>query len=521
MRRSFFRSFALLGAGLMLLGTLFAYAETVFDTSSAALTADGLITPRTRAIVNGEYAYLLGQPETVVADALISKLAPSPTRDAALIVAYKRRPFRQIALSTTDIEPSARELNLVYWDVRTRTAKTLLRESVSENNQVEIEEIGWLPRTRVALLVMNRVNRRPGQPESFTQTLLRADTVAGTVNRIADLAGGKGEQWRLGMTKAGLEVSPSQPLAYIRTDESDGNKTNFTFRGSFRVYTSQGFRSRIPLPNGVFEFSWLSDGKTVYSDRVIEKDAAGKLKIRKALTLVNLETGEVTQPDKLPVNTRSEDTKEASSLRKPWAIDIANEKATIQNATGKAQATSALWIRSLQAAQKEKTTPMPPMNGPISLDSLLIATNAHKELDLAIENTAAILFTRDGSLCAAPIFRMPAQAFEDSLRGIQRTATMKNAKQIGVAILMYTQDYDDTFPIPGDGVKDVTSPYLKNPSVFENPGTGELGFVYSYNGSTSLSSVGQPSTTQLGYVSGPDGRAVIWADGHVTWENVP
>ena len=66
-------------------------------------------------------------------------------------------------------------------------------------------------------------------------------------------------------------------------------------------------------------------------------------------------------------------------------------------------------------------------------------------------------------------------------------------------------------------MRDAAGPYLKNPSVFENPGTGDNGFVYSYGGPTGLAQITSPATTQLGYVSGPGGRAIIWADGHVTW----
>jgi hypothetical protein len=262
----------------------------------------------------------------------------------------------------------------------------------------------------------------------------------------------------------------------------------------------------------------MSDGKTVYSDTIVEI-IEGKLKRRKQLTLVNLETGEVTQPEKLPVIPIAEKAKKEPSLRESWAIDVATADAALQTPSGKPQTTSALWLRAAGTAKKETAPAL--AKGSVATDSLLIAANARMETLLTTESSAAVLFTRDGSLCAAPIFRLPAQAFEDVLRGIQRTATMSNAKQVGLALMMYSQDYDENLPLPGSGVQDAAAPYLKNPSVFANPGTGEKGFVYSYQGPTGVSQIGQPATTQLGFVSGPGGRAIIWADGHVTWEDTP
>ena len=160
-----------------------------------------------------------------------------------------------------------------------------------------------------------------------------------------------------------------------------------------------------------------------------------------------------------------------------------------------------------------------PANRGTGTDSLLIATNAHRETEIATENTAAILFTRDGSLCAAPIFRLPLIDFEKALHGAQRMAAIDNAKQVGLALLNYIQDNDLKFP-PSDGnVADQIGSYVRNPDIFQNPATGENGFVFSYQGPRSQSQIENPGITQLGYVSGPGGRAIIWADGHVTWEN--
>ena len=42
------------------------------------------------------------------------------------------------------------------------------------------------------------------------------------------------------------------------------------------------------------------------------------------------------------------------------------------------------------------------------------------------------------------------------------------------------------------------------------------GFVYTYGGGA-LKDIDSPTTTETGYVNGPNGKAVIYADGHVKW----
>jgi hypothetical protein len=253
----------------------------------------------------------------------------------------------------------------------------------------------------------------------------------------------------------------------------------------------------------------------------MERDAEGKLKSRKSLTLVNLETGAVTHPEKLAGADKAEATKQMRSPRENWAIDVATTPAALENPPAKPQTTPALWLR---AADMPKSTavPMAKSGGAaIAIDTLLIAANAHLEQILATESTAAVLFTRDGSLCAAPVFRLPVEAFENALRGVQRTSTMSNAKQVGLAIIMYAQDYSETLPPSGGATSGQIGPYVRNTDSFQNPATGENGFVYSYGGPANLAQIAFVAETRLGYVSGPGGRAIIWADGHVTWEDTP
>jgi hypothetical protein len=86
---------------------------------------------------------------------------------------------------------------------------------------------------------------------------------------------------------------------------------------------------------------------------------------------------------------------------------------------------------------------------------------------------------------------------------------LSNAKQLGLAALMYAQDYDEVLPT-GDGINGKLAPYLKNESLFD-------GFTYTFGGG-SLSGIDKPAETELGFVTGPGGRAIIFIDGHVKWK---
>ncbi|MES2462889.1 MAG: hypothetical protein V4671_20080 [Armatimonadota bacterium] len=546
MRRSFIPSvpaapiycLALLGLG----GALVASADAPVTIPSPALTSEGKLTPHTRAVIAEGNAYLLGQVETIVADAKTEKIVPSPTGDAVLVAVSKRRPFHGVTLTSptpttpADAEPLNGEINLVYWDTRTRTARTLLREAIRDDSIAEIGQIEWLPQTRSALVVVNRVAIKDGKPGMFEQSVIRFDTAAGSATRLASRQY-DGEGVRL--HNESLSVSPRQPLAYLLLQEylpaPAGKRT--VPRTSLRLYSPRGFRAPITLPDGVGRLQWTADGKSVYADRLSEPDAgkANTLKTRKVLTLVNLETGAVTQPDALPAISRTARTQESPSGRASWAVEIDTRPGTLQTASGKSQAVSTLWLRSaasvsasvpVSAPASKAATPLPKATGgakgAISTEALLITTNARREAELATENSAAILFTRDGSLCAAPIFRVSVTAFEDALRGIQRTAAISNAKQAALALFGYMQDYEENLPPVGGETAGQIGPYVGNPEIFQNPATGENGFVYSYQGPTSFAQIALVAETQLGYVSGPGGRAIIWADGHVTWtENTP
>ena len=106
-----------------------------------------------------------------------------------------------------------------------------------------------------------------------------------------------------------------------------------------------------------------------------------------------------------------------------------------------------------------------------------------------------------------------------------------NMKQLGLALMMYTQDYDEVLPPvqSAEQVKTLIMPYVKNSDVFYQPGVHKL---YTINGTISkhkLVEIKYPASFCVYYepMPGKDGsRWTLYMDGHVKkvtpdeWEKV-
>lgn len=92
-------------------------------------------------------------------------------------------------------------------------------------------------------------------------------------------------------------------------------------------------------------------------------------------------------------------------------------------------------------------------------------------------------------LLAAILFPVFARVRESA----RRTSCLNNMKQIGTAVLMYTQDYDERFPATFHGwpttptvdFPNLTQPYLKNSQIFKCPSDSNAdGVVPTLSGQT-------------------------------------
>jgi prepilin-type N-terminal cleavage/methylation domain-containing protein/prepilin-type processing-associated H-X9-DG protein len=146
------------------------------------------------------------------------------------------------------------------------------------------------------------------------------------------------------------------------------------------------------------------------------------------------------------------------------------------------------------------------------------------------------------AILAAILFPVFAQAREKA----RQTSCLSNSKQIGLALLMYVEDYDEQFPSGrynpyypnaadyGKGWAGQAYPYTKNAQIFKCPddATGQvsgsgitlwpMSYVYNYNVAThpSLASLNAPAgTVVLAEVTGD--QANVQAAGELPSSSVP
>ncbi len=117
-----------------------------------------------------------------------------------------------------------------------------------------------------------------------------------------------------------------------------------------------------------------------------------------------------------------------------------------------------------------------------------------------------VAYVSQGMLLVRELAKVPREEYEAALQEAEQQFIMGQAKQAALGLIMYASDNNDILPPSGD-VSSLVRPYMKQ----------DFPFTYTYTGG-SMSNNENPATTVLGYVDGSNGRAIIHADGHVTWK---
>jgi hypothetical protein len=114
----------------------------------------------------------------------------------------------------------------------------------------------------------------------------------------------------------------------------------------------------------------------------------------------------------------------------------------------------------------------------------------------------AVSYISQGIAMVRQLVPLPREAYE-------KAEAVNIAKQVGLALSIYSTDYDDEFP-PNTNWQEITNPYIKDMSMLRV-------FNYTFAGGQ-LPPGTDPSKFEIGFMTGPGGRAVVYADGSVKWE---
>lgn len=119
-----------------------------------------------------------------------------------------------------------------------------------------------------------------------------------------------------------------------------------------------------------------------------------------------------------------------------------------------------------------------------------------------------VAYAVNGAVFVRQIVEITLQQFEEMVLQSERMILMSNAKQVGLAAMMYMNDNDDNLPSDLDPRRDLL-PYLRNESLLAD-------FVWTFPGGHALD-FKNPAETEMGHINSAGGRVVVYLDGHVKW----
>jgi hypothetical protein len=358
------------------------------------------------------------------------------------------------------------ELGLTLWSRRTSRTQEIWKQSARPQH---VEQLGWFPGTHFTLMIVSSV-RRTARKRVSQRTLFWVDPLQRRVRRLRELTG---EQ---------LLISPRQPLATL-VDWSHERLRVIRADGSI------GPPRR--LWGAVPEISrWSPDGDAFYWSRF--GPVRGTEPVPPIQWLgTSLRTG-VTRVLSLGFQ------QPRSFQNKALPVELRADERFIPEA-GPAQRLSLLWLESAVESAHPR---------------LLVC--ADSEGGTLAPDASAVLYLSQGAACVAPLTRLPRSQMQARVATIRRQLSLFRARQIARSLSLYAQDYDGEYPPMGETALDAIRPYLGRYEAITPPGGDAPEFVYHYVGGP-LKTLSSPQSTEVGYVSGPGGRAVILADRHVEW----
>jgi hypothetical protein len=378
---------------------------------------------------------------------------------------------RKAPTAATQEAPNWGSWSILVWDHRQRRTVEVWRGNV-ERGREPVREIQWMAGAPVALLKMYGGIRQTAEnvwEESVV--IARVHAASGTLKTL-----GEPDRWQE------INVSPVQPFALLL-----GNEGYQVFRANGTLstpvpYTQVFAPSDSQRPVWAWMLgTWTADGTKLVTTLSV-RTSEGKSERR--LLLIDPLAGK-SQPI-------SEEPPLYEPRLRPLPLRVEVVDGELRAAGGTAKVRSAWLVGSKGRA--------------------LVCADV-QSADLTPSGDA-VWYISQGAAWVAPVQRLSREQYEAMHREVLIDTVTSHAKQIGLALLMYVQDWEETFPPNTSDVPSVLMPYVRKQEVFHLPGTQ---FFYLMNGDR-LMDISKPAETMAGYIQTPYGRAVIWVDGHVTWQ---
>lgn len=333
------------------------------------------------------------------------------------------------------------------------------------SKRASVDQVEWLPGNRLVAFLMTEVTADQREEDLASEVLYIASTANGQTTQLLRVP-----------ASTGIYIH-SHPLArgavITTTEESDDGKV--TVRASWLGADGKlGFP--VPMKESVPGFFWDGKGGGPYvAQREVNRETR---KVKVSYFLFNFQTGALTP-------TEEPDWESPEGVQSDFTVKYGASISELSQARVQRRS---LWLESATESGHKFALITPEAN------------------EYEVSPTSDAIYYESQGL--GMVRMLPRISKEAASKAIQALA-VRDAKQVGLALLMYSSDYDDEMPINNGDWMDNVLPYTKDRGVLD-------GFTYTYSGG-SLTEVKDPAKTEIGYKEGPGGRAVVYADGHVKW----
>jgi len=360
------------------------------------------------------------------------------------------------------------EDQILIWSATTKKVKTVTSFPSATGSVYVVQ---WIPGTSSVACTIETEN--PNDPDDFTLSTY----VLGADGTMTALGRSRGMENRIDW-----EVSPSKPFAVLinsQTSKSPGGITTSSSTLQF-VGAKGAFGNPVKIDSLFGNYFWGSDGQ-FYGMLYAPRRSQSEPKVPPTSMRVDPTSGLV--PATMPAPYEPIETGRLKTLEVTTSVMLPQVKA------------KPLILALAQSGGDESK-------------SLSLTTDGGKAMLSPKED--AVAYESQGMLLVRSLVSVPKLAYLKAKESADRQAALIDAKQSALALVMISLDCDGEFPSNVTGWQDKVMPYLKDANVLGR-------FVYTFTGGV-LGKDKNPAETILGFIPGPGGRAVAYADGHVIWE---
>lgn len=171
-----------------------------------------------------------------------------------------------------------------------------------------------------------------------------------------------------------------------------------------------------------------------------------------------------------------------------------------------------LWLANEELRPAQLPTPLPPELALLpKYDEAFVASSIEQAVMPA--DSRFMAYIHRGAVVVSEIIKTSKMVLDRLRADEERDLLLEAAAECGLAVRCYIADSGGAMPDHTKSISSQISPYLEDASLSDR-------FIYNFHLS-SLSSPSDPKQVEIGFIESQQGRAVVYADGHVEWHSAP